>query len=60
VTGDRLIPVKRILPTVYRLKKLKKKSGQGPTKSCRAIIIIMMIIIIIIIIIIIKEHEPED
>jgi hypothetical protein len=30
-------PVQRVLPTVYRIKKLKKKSGQVPTKGCRAI-----------------------
>jgi hypothetical protein len=28
-------PIQRILPTVYRIKKLK--SCQGPTKGCRAI-----------------------
>jgi hypothetical protein len=37
-------PVQGVLPTVYRIKKLK--SGQGSTKDCRAIIIIIIIIII--------------
>jgi hypothetical protein len=35
--------VQGVLPTVYRIKKLK--SGQGPTKGSRAIIIIIIIII---------------
>jgi hypothetical protein len=30
-------PVEGVVPTVYRIKKLKKASGQSPTKSCRAI-----------------------
>jgi hypothetical protein len=34
---------------VYRIKKLKKKRGQGPTKVSRAAIIIIIIIIITII-----------
>jgi hypothetical protein len=38
-----LIPVQGVLPTVYRIKKVKK-SGQGPTKVCRAIIIIIIIV----------------
>jgi hypothetical protein len=29
-------PVQGVLPTVHRIKKLKKKSGQGP-KGCRTI-----------------------
>jgi hypothetical protein len=28
--------VQGVLPTVYRIKKPKKKSGQGPTNVCRA------------------------
>jgi hypothetical protein len=40
---DRLIPVEGVLPTVYRIKKLKK--GQVPTRGCIAIIIIIIIII---------------
>jgi hypothetical protein len=35
-------PVQGVLPTVYRIKKLKKAA-----KDCRAIIIIIIIIIII-------------
>jgi hypothetical protein len=38
-------PVQGILSSMYRIKKLKKKSGQGPTKGCRAIIIIIIIMI---------------
>jgi hypothetical protein len=30
-------PVQGILPTVYRISKLKKKNDQGPTMRCRAI-----------------------
>jgi hypothetical protein len=37
-------PVQGVLSTPYRTKKLKKKSGQGPTKSCTAIIILIIII----------------
>jgi hypothetical protein len=33
-------PVQGVLTTVYRIRKLK--SGQGPTKGCRAIIIIII------------------
>jgi hypothetical protein len=30
-------PAQGVLPTAYRIKKLKKKSVRGPTKGCRAI-----------------------
>jgi hypothetical protein len=38
-------PVQGVLPSVYRIKKLKE-SSQGPKKGCRILIIIIIIIII--------------